>query len=826
MSHLPNVLTLDSDAWRALDAALESLIELDAAEQAARLREIAREAPDRARMLEDLLSAGSDTQGLDGRLLPALGFLAEQIPLAEGTRIGPWALIRPIGRGGMSEVYLAERADGAFERQVALKLLWPGLVSDQAGRRVRQERQILASLSDPRIAGLLDGGISDEGRPWLAMELVDGVSITEYCRARALDLAARIGLVIEVAEAVAAAHRQLVLHGDIKPANVLVSSTGQVKLLDFGIARLLSESAHAGESDTGWQALTPAFASPEQAQGKPLTAASDVFQLGRLLQRVCEGALRHRGRRRAVEAIAAKAIGPKPSERYRSAEAFADDLRALLAHRPVRAIGDGWSYRARCLLRRRWLALGVAGVLAALGAGMLHVQWAQSRLLAARNATNEAMLGFLEDLLRQGDPRHAGAAELLSAAALEQAAAELQERLVDQPEARARLLNTLGRVHLARHELLLSARRHAEAMRLARAHALPETLDAALQGLATAGSWSGDYAQSEAHLRELLAMRREALGATDGSVAETQLLLADLLHSRGEYAAALELARAAERNGQRPVASGRVLSMILRDLGDFDSARGLLDRSLQLELSRQPARALHQVELLYYQALLMLHIGKLDAARSALNDAERVRVAMIGDRWTGLVWSRHWRALLALAEGEVEEAAALLDRMLVDYEKHLGEASHLLAFARSDRGYAALAQGDLTRAEALFESAALRLRTLQVGPHPRLAEPLLGQALIALARSDVPLAGRHSEEARRIRLDLPIRAPGLLRWQVNACRIVQLAGSECAVPEHTAAADGGLDSMRLQRALEGICRMQPRPTTYAPMCGHMPEPER
>ena len=823
MSRLPNVLTLGAEEWRALDAALENLIELDSGARAAQLREIAREAPERAQMLADLLNAGRDAQCLDGRLLPALGFLAEQIPLAEGTRIGPWSLIRPIGRGGMSEVYLAERADGAFERQVALKLLWPGLVSDQAGRRVRQERQILASLSDPRIAGLVDGGVSEEGRPWLAMEYVDGMPITEFCRARALNLRARIELIIEVAEAIAAAHRQLVLHGDIKPANVLVSSAGKVKLLDFGIARLLSEPAQAGEYDTAWQALTPAFASPEQAQGQPLTAASDIFQLGRLLQRLCEGGFRHPRGLRAVDTIASKAVSPAPSERYRSAEAFADELRALLAHRPVLAVGNGWAYRARCLLRRRWLALGAGCVLLAVGAGVLHVQLAQSRLLAARNATNEAMLGFLEDMLRQGDPRHAGAAELLSSAALEQAAAELQDRLQAQPEARARLLNTLGRVHLARHELLLSAQRHAEAMRLARAHALPETLDAALQGLSTAGSWSGDYAQSEAHLRELLAIRREAYGEADGSVAETQLLLADLLHSRGEYAAALEFARTAEANGLRPIASGRVLGMILRDLGDFDSAHHLFDRSLRLEHARQPTRALHQVELLYHHALLMLHMGRLEDARSSLIESERVRTGMIGERWTGLVWSRHWKALLALAEGEVDDAATLLDRMLIDYETHLGEASHLLAFARSDRAYAALAQGDLALAERLFEAAALRLRTLQVSPHPRLAEPLLGRALIALARDDRNQALLLSVEAKRIRSELPAHTAGVLGWQANACAVASLVGADCVGPARPAALDGGLDEMRLRRALDGLCGLQPQPEAYAEACAKRAE---
>ncbi|MEO1171867.1 MAG: serine/threonine-protein kinase, partial [Myxococcota bacterium] len=352
--------------WTRLDNEFDALLELAPDEQQRRL---AAMAPADAALLRRLLAEEADDTRLHHHLESALRFLAKQESLASGTELGPWRIVRPIGRGGMAEVYLAERADGAFERQVALKVLWPGLVTPGAEEQVRQERQILANLEDPRIADLVDGGVSHDGRPWLAMERVEGRPITEACRDRPLK--DRVALLIQVAEAVASAHRQLVVHGDIKPSNVLVTEAGQVRLLDFGIGRLLGGGSGdtAGRSDPGgapggapgrprWRALTPSSSSPEQRAGHPPTPSSDIYQLGLLMGAVLEGARRGSARKgHELAAIEGRATAAAPKDRYAGADRFAADLSAFDAQRPVAALEGGATYRLRCFARRRWGAL-------------------------------------------------------------------------------------------------------------------------------------------------------------------------------------------------------------------------------------------------------------------------------------------------------------------------------------------------------------------------------------------------------------------------------------------------------------------------------------
>jgi len=211
--------------------------------------------------------------------------------LEPGTELGPWRVVELIGRGGMGEVYLVERADDAFERRAALKLLYPGMASpDLAGRFVR-ERRILANLDHPDIAGLLDAGVTDRGRPWLLMEAVTGEPVTDYCRAHGLSVSARLGLFERVCAAVAHAHRRLVVHRDLKPANILVRPNGDPVLLDFGIAKLLDAGADlqvTRQADT--VPLTPAYASPEQIRGEAAAIGMDVYALGAVLYELLAGA--------------------------------------------------------------------------------------------------------------------------------------------------------------------------------------------------------------------------------------------------------------------------------------------------------------------------------------------------------------------------------------------------------------------------------------------------------------------------------------------------------------------------------------------------------
>jgi serine/threonine-protein kinase len=313
--------------------------------------------------------------------------------LPEGTEVGRYRIVRRVGRGGMATVYEAERADGAYEQQVALKVLRRGLDTEDLVRRFLTERQILSSLSHPNIARLLDGGSTAAGRPFLVMELVPGEPITSWADRHRLDVDARLRLFLSVAEAVHAAHRQLVVHRDIKPSNILVDADGRVKLLDFGIAKLLdTESEHTDAGAT--RPLTPDYASPEQLGGGRITTATDVYQLGLLLRELLTGvrplatetqpgeppirpsraaalpaqsgrspseraALREatparlaRRLRGDLDVIVGKALRPEPGERYASADVLGSDVRRHLEGRPISAYPESPLYRARKFITR------------------------------------------------------------------------------------------------------------------------------------------------------------------------------------------------------------------------------------------------------------------------------------------------------------------------------------------------------------------------------------------------------------------------------------------------------------------------------------------
>ncbi|MFO1311588.1 MAG: serine/threonine-protein kinase [Burkholderiales bacterium] len=325
---------------------------------------------------------------------------APKLGLAAGQRIGPYRLLRELGVGGMGEVWLAERADGLLKRQVALKLPMLGLRREVLVQRFARERDILATLEHPHIARLYDAGLSEDGQPYLALEYVEGTPIDAWCRDQAATVEQRMRLLLQVADAVAYAHRRLVLHRDLKPSNILVNAAAEVRLLDFGVAKLMESSGSAESTELTeafGRALTLRYASPEQLGGEALTTASDVFSLGvvafellageppfavhraspaalalrlaaeeapRASTRAADPALRQR-LRGDLDAILGRALKRRPEERYPTVEALAEDLQRHLAGERVAARPDSLGYRARRLaLRYRW-PLGAAGDAAA-----------------------------------------------------------------------------------------------------------------------------------------------------------------------------------------------------------------------------------------------------------------------------------------------------------------------------------------------------------------------------------------------------------------------------------------------------------------------------
>jgi serine/threonine protein kinase len=435
------------DRWQRVEATLEAVLAARPEEHAELLSHLCAGDDELRRDVESLLAADVAPEGFldtsaDAFAAPYLAraLVEPEATETEGRVVGRYRLVEEIGRGGMGTVYLAERADGQFEHRVALKLVKRGMDTDEILDRFLRERQILARLQHPGIARLLDGDVSDDGRPYFVMEFVDGLPITEHCDARQLPVEERLQLFAVACRAVQHAHRNLVVHRDIKPSNVMVTLEGEVKLLDFGIARLLGDEEGAitmvVRSVSGL--MTPEYASPEQVVGDAVTTASDVYQLGALLyelltghrpyrlnqrtpseirRAVCEveptrpstvvrrtEEIVHRdgsperidpaavsGRRATtperlrrrlkgdLDTIVLRALRKEPERRYPSAEALAEDVERHLANLPLRFGGDRLSYRAAKFARRHRLGVASAAGIVLLTGGLISYYTLQLR---------------------------------------------------------------------------------------------------------------------------------------------------------------------------------------------------------------------------------------------------------------------------------------------------------------------------------------------------------------------------------------------------------------------------------------------------------------
>ncbi|WP_146907732.1 serine/threonine-protein kinase [Arenimonas daejeonensis] len=469
--------------WAAVAALFDKLHELDPED---RERALARADVDEA------------TRDRVRRMFRALesqpGFLekpAESVPEPETPEysslspeevVGDFRIEKLIGRGGMGEVYLAVRHDADFEQHVALKLIRPEAAGAMA--HFGNERRILAALEHPGIARLVDGGIAPDGRPYMAMEYVDGLDILRYADAKRLGLDARLNLFREICNAVDFAHRNLVVHRDLKPANILVTGDGHVKLLDFGIARLMAESATPAQT---LHLLTPDYAAPEQIEGGAITMATDVYSLGLLLFELLVGASPWRLRDSALpttlarrleadppppsevatrdgpvlrrklfgdlDAIVLKALRREPAARYQSASQLWNDIARHQRREPVHARGDTRGYRLRRFISRHRVAVAVStAVMVPLLAGLVGVAWQareaererdQARLEMARA---EAVKNYLMLMFRTAG-ENAGADSLTAKQVLDESAKRLADQYRDQPQTRAELLETLGALY-------------------------------------------------------------------------------------------------------------------------------------------------------------------------------------------------------------------------------------------------------------------------------------------------------------------------------------------------------------------------------------------
>jgi serine/threonine-protein kinase len=805
---------LEVTRWRQADELLAAALERPPAERRAFVQAASADSA-AVDMVLKLLSLEEHTPAfLDrGAMDQAMSFLPAPEPLAArvaaGDRLGAYRLIQEIGRGGMSVVFLAERDDGRFQKRVAIKVLpvRPYLVPEHFRARFQGEREILAQLEHPAIARLLDGGETDSGEPYLVMEYVEGQPIDGYCDGRRLSVDDRIALFVKVGEAVAYAHQNLVVHRDIKPSNVLVTGAGEAKLLDFGIAKVLSDGGDASfQTMTGERVMTPAYASPEQVRGDPIRTVSDVYSLGVLLHHLLTGALpykagalphemaaaildqeparpsagalgaevaaarasepqRLRARLRGdLDAIVGKALRKAPERRYPSVEALLDDLRRHLAGTAVSARADDRAYRLGRLARRNWPALAAVSALLLVGGGLaaFHARRIQSERDVARRqaATAQAVTGFVTSLFGASDAWEVSQtrAETLTARALlAEGEKRIRTDLAAEPEVRAELLSTLGSSHST-----LGLNKQAEAL-LTEALALHRQLQGAdgkavandLERLALVYYRTGDFARAESLDRQAYEIRRRRFGPDSDEAAASLGKMAMDLRKKGDapqsealFRQSLQLWRRLHGDEHKEVAAAmKGLAMIRRERGDLGEAESLGRQAL--EISRKtngegnPLTTEHRSDL----ATILRTKGDLEGAERLSRQALQDTRAWFGDEHPNVAIRWNTLALTLQARGDYDGAERAYRECMRLNRKFWGNEHPAIAATLKNLGTLLQDRGDLEGAEPLLQQALDMRRKLLKPGHADIAMTIADIGLVALDKNQPKRAAELLQEA-------------------------------------------------------------------------------
>jgi serine/threonine protein kinase/tetratricopeptide (TPR) repeat protein len=694
-------------------------------------------------------------------------------PSLAGQVLGAYQLVSLIGQGGSGSVWLAERCDGRFEGRAAVKLLNVSLITRTGEERFKREGTFLARLRHPRIAHLIDAGVSKTGQPYIVLEHVDGQSIDDYCTQRSLGIEARLRLFLNVLEAVAHAHANLIVHRDIKPANVLVSVKGDVKLLDFGIAKLVEPGTYGDAVDSAEssavsrevkRAMTPHFAAPEQLAGGPVTTATDVYALGVLLYILLSGhhpagesasspatllraiveteparvsdAIEPRGRRRTLrgdlDAIVAKALKKNPFERYATVTALADDIGRYLRHEPISVRPHTLRYRTAKFVRRHVVGVAMSAAVVLLGSGLLALH--TSRLSTERDrAQNEAekavrVSELLMGLLTRVDPYiRTQAGEPTVRGLLDAGANRVQLEMVDQPELQAEMLTMMGRTYqrLGEYEkaqqLLeqaLASRRKAFGPEHTR---IADTLDYLGRALAEKGDNAGAARTHE----QTLAMRRKLLGAEHADVAVTLSELGRVYQDQGLsdraeplHREALNIRRKLLGDDHRETAvSQSDLASVLRLNGDLAGAESLLQLSLETNRKVRGEDHPNTSSALHDLALIAAARGNPRAAELVLRQVLADQRKALGDRHPVVATTLNSLSHVLTYQQRFDEAASALQDALGIAGAALDRDNQLIAIYTINLGEVRLAQKDPAAAEALLREG-LRLRAVAPGVVP------------------------------------------------------------------------------------------------------------
>ena len=693
-----------------------------------------------------------------------------------GAHYGPWKIVSHIGSGGLAEVYQVERDDDRYRQKAALKIMRASILSDDLVKLFHRERNVLASLDHHGLVRIIDGGETATGSPWLVMEYVDGLAITEHCATNELPLAERLALVAQAADALQAAHNRLVLHGDIKPEHVVVQEDGSIKLLDFGIAQLLDEDGLGGPAI----AVSPAIASPEHRAGTALTISSDIFQLGLVLKQLISDFDLDADHM----AVAEMATASDPAARYPSAAQFATDLRKLIDGQAVMAAPDSKAAGLWRLIRRNpWTAALAASLLLGLAGWGLTASIYANQIREQRNIAVAALdrvergKDMLLNLFRRFDPLEMDAAGPQSATTLrmlEASLADARENLADDPALIADLLGWTARGHQRADDLPSAEKLAAEAVALLDRAKVPQdnAYASALAYLGYLQSLGGDRKAGQAKLDKAMVLldrnRTEDIHALD-----TMLVVA--WRQEGQWTEQKKLFERVEalagKLDQIPavVEAGSGLGRSLTGLGEGAAAETQLNKTL--DVARKYYGDDHPRLSIIYSDLgrLAASQGKPHAAIEYHRKALELSVAAFGPDYSSNLSHRSNLALALVEAGQIEAAISQFRKILLQTQSEhgagtleVGEVKQNLAAALVQTGQFAQAERDLREVDNIF---ALHLPD----DHPRRAFPSLTRAEMRIAQ------GRFAEakvDAQRA-YDLLSRVlpAGHFATEVARCRI-------------------------------------------------------
>jgi eukaryotic-like serine/threonine-protein kinase len=775
---------MDAATLATLNRLLSTALDLPPAERESWIDTLEPEYESLKVRLRAMLAQQSQIES--GNLFTTIPKVDDADDYAAGDAIGPYRLMRKLGAGGMAAVWMAERSDGVMKRPVALKLPYAGRALPGLPERMAREREILATLSHPNIARLYDAGVTAQGQPYLALEYVEGTRIDEYCTAKKLGARARLELFIQVATAVEHAHAKLVVHRDLKPGNILVTADGHVRLLDFGIAKLLEQGqAHETRlTHLAGRALTPYYASPEQIAGEPVTIQSDVYSLGVVLYELLTGThpyqperasaaaleeaiLRTEPRRpseavdsRAVQrtlrgdldTIALKALKKAPADRYATVNAFADDVSRYLAGRPVLARPDSATYRLRKFVGRNRIAVAASSAVAlAILSGAAVALW-QASVALAEQARAEEVKTFIASIFREADP-FVGEGKALSALdLLRQAESRIDRTFTSRPQLRIELLNIVASslTNLQDYdsaERVLKRAIVTSRQELGANH--PLTRRARIIGLEV-DRFKGRTAQMSAELAELLPqLRADPDAAVEDlvTVLENQAHLAiDEGRSADAEAAiteAFNLART--RLGEehpQTVATSVVLALAYEYSKKPKEALVAAEHAFRLTTRVHEGNETHprviDARLMYGRALA--GAGQLDAAIVELSRAADDAVKLFGPSGMMVAFISHQLARQLLERGDIPGAVAASKRSRDIVAEQTSTDSFTYAAAVRTHGIALLAARDVKEALPTLTHAVESLERALGPTHDAVESARVHRALALCYSGDIASA--------------------------------------------------------------------------------------